>query len=500
MRLKTQSVLRVEVLEDRCLPSANVVIEWNQLALHAVGQARLPPVFVSRDLAIIHAAVYDAVVAIDRSFEPYYAHVHASSGASREAAAAQAAHDALAALFPSQASTFDAALAADLVGIPPGQARQGIAVGHEVAEQILEWRSTDGSGATVSYTPGTDPGDWQPTPPAFLPALAPQWPDVTPFAISSGSQFRPAAPPALDSADYAAALNEVKDLGRVDSTTRTDEQTQIAKFWNDGLGTAFAMGYWNKIAQQVATEQNLSLVQDARLFALLNIAEADAQISCWDAKYTYNLWRPVTSIRAADTDGNPDTEPDPTWTPLLVTPNFPSYISAHSTLSAAAAEVLTALFGPDYHFAVTAESLPGVTRSFDSFGAAAAEAGRSRIYGGIHYQFDNANGQAVGTEVADYIVGGFLKPQDDEGGPLRAAPAASPPGNASVRADPVQGPLAEAVARYQSAAIDTPDHEEAGGTVKTSSTGARQEPRGDVDTAQSLDALFALFATEAETP
>jgi membrane-associated phospholipid phosphatase len=455
MRLRKQSVLRIEQLEDRCLLSANVVLEWNQLALHAVGQARVSPVVVSRALAITQAAVYDSVVAIDRSFEPYHAHVHASHGASQEAAAAQAAHDALAALFPSQVGSFDAALAADLAGIPPGLAMQGVAVGQEVARQILTWRSTDGSTAVVSYTPGTDPGDWQPTPPAFLPALAPQWPHVTPFTMSAGSQFRPASPPALDSADYAAAFNEVKSLGRVDSTTRTDEQTQIARFWNDGLGTAFAMGYWNRIAQQVATDQGLSLVQDARLFALLNIAEADAQIACWDAKYAYNLWRPVTAIRAADTDNNPATDPDATWTPLLVTPNFPSYTSAHSTLSGAAAEVLTALFGPDHHFTVGADGLPGVTRSFDSFGAAAAEAGRSRIYGGIHYQFDNVAGQQVGRSVADHVVGGFLKPQEDHDDELRAATAAPAPVSGSLRDGQVQPLLAEALARWQAAGVDT---------------------------------------------
>src|SRR5205085_9969797 len=211
-------------------------------AVHAVGQARLSPVFVSRDLAITQAAVYDSVNAIDRSFAPYHAQVRASRGASPEAAAAQAAHDTLAALFPSQASTFDAALAADLVGIPPGRARQGTAVGHEVAQQILTWRSTDGSSAVVPYTPGTNPGDWQPTPPAFLPALAPQWPQVTPFAMTGGAQFRPPPPPALGSAEYAAAFNEVKSLGRVDSTTRTADQTQIAFFWRDGTGTSYAFG------------------------------------------------------------------------------------------------------------------------------------------------------------------------------------------------------------------------------------------------------------------
>src|SRR5439155_7924270 len=210
---------RLEPLEDRCQPSANVVLEWNQLALHAVGQARVSPPVASRALAITQAAVYDAVVAIDRSFEPYHASVQASRGASPEAAAAQAAHDALSALFPAQAATFDAALAADLAGIPPGRARQGTDVGHEAARQILDWRSTDGSTAVVPYTPGTDPGDWQPTPPANLPALAPQWPYVTPFAMTGGSQFRPPPPPALESAAYTAAFTDGKRLGRAASTT-----------------------------------------------------------------------------------------------------------------------------------------------------------------------------------------------------------------------------------------------------------------------------------------
>ena len=446
----------VEPLEDRRLLSADVVLEWNQMALQAIGQARVSPVVASRALAITQAAVFDAVNDIDRSFEPYFADVHASHGASLEAAAAQAAHDALAALFPSQSSTFDAALAADLVGIPPGQARQGTDVGREVARQILEWRSTDGSDRVVTYTPGTDPGDWRPTPPANLPALAPQWPYVTPFAMTSGSQFRPAAPPALDSAEYAAAFNEVKTLGSADSTTRTEEQTQIARFWNDGLGTAFAPGYWNRIAQDVATGQGLSLVSEAHLFALLNIATADALISCWDAKYAYSFWRPVTAIRAADTDGNPDTEPDTSWSPLLVTPNFPSYTSAHSTVSGAAAEVLTALFGDQYQFTVSAVSVP-YTRSFDSFEAAAAEAGRSRIYGGIHYTFDNLNGLAVGGEVADYVMGNFLKPRgdgDDE--PTTAVAPAARTVNETLRINQVQPLPTEALARWQAAGIDTP--------------------------------------------
>jgi membrane-associated phospholipid phosphatase len=395
---------------------ANVVLQWNQLALDAIAQTKSNPLMGSRALAITQAAVYDSVNAIDRSFAPYFAHVQASHGASLEAAAAQAAHDTLAALFPSQAGTFDAALTADLVGIPPGRARQGTEVGHAVAQQILTWRSTDGSSAVVPYTPGTNPGDWQPTPPAFLPALGPQWPDVTPFAMSGGSQFRPGSPPALDSAQYAAAFNEVKDLGRVDSTTRTADQTQIALFWKDATGTSFAFGHWNTITQGVSAQRGLDVVADARLFALVNIATADAIISCWDAKYTYNFWRPVTAIRAADTDGNPDTEPDAGWTPLITTPNFPSYTSAHSTVSGAAAAVLTSVFGPGYHFTVGSEGLPGVTRSFGSFDAAAAEAGQSRIYGGIHFQFDNQNGLALGHALAQFVVGNFLLPVEEDKG------------------------------------------------------------------------------------
>jgi membrane-associated phospholipid phosphatase len=371
----------------------------------------------------------------------------------------------------------------------------------------------------VPYTPGTDPGDWQPTPPANLPALAPQWPDVTPFAMSAGSQFRPAPPPALDSAAYRAAFDEVKSLGRADSMTRSEEQTQIARFWNDGLGTAFAFGYWNKIAQGVAADQGLSLVSQAHTFALLNIATADAIISCWDAKYTYNLWRPVTAIRAADTDGNPDTEADASWTPLLVTPNFPSYTSAHSTVSGAAAGVLTALFGDDYHFTVGSEGLPGVTRSFDSFGAAAAEAGRSRIYGGIHYAFDSATGLAVGAEVADYVVGGSLKPRDDGDGELRAAAAARAPGNGTSPANLVQPLLAGTLARRQAAGADTSARH--GIDVRIADPGGLPLGKADGVMAQTLtagtrpaashgpnpdtsqlggDAFFALLAAEGETP
>src|SRR5262245_45501275 len=349
--------LSVEPLEDRCVLSADVVLEWNQVLLNAVKANSVAPFVFSRDAAIVSAAVYDAVNSIDRSHTPLFADVKAPPGASLEAAAAQAAHDTLVALFPAQQGTFDAALAADLAGVPPGRARLGVAMGQEVARQILAWRSTDGSNAQVTYVPGSGPGVWQPTPrpnptppPAELPGLpaaAPQWATVTPFCIPSDSAFRPPQQPDLDSPEYTAAFDEVKSLGARGSATRTAEQTEIARFWFGGAGTFTSGGYWNQIAQEVAQARGNSLVENARLFALLNLAQADAYFAVWDAKYTYNFWRPVTAIRAADTDGNDATTPDPGWTPLLVTPNFPSYVSGHSGHSAAAAAALAAFFRTD---------------------------------------------------------------------------------------------------------------------------------------------------------
>jgi len=219
----------------------------------------------------------------------------------------------MAALFPTHQATFDATLAADLEGIPRGQARLGVVVGKAVAGQILDWRSTDGSTAQVSYTPGTGPGVWQPTPTAFAAAAAPQWGHVTPFCIPSDSAFRPDAPPDLDSADYTTAFNEVKSIGAANSTTRTADQSDIARFWYGTSGTFTSAGYWNQIARGVAQQRGDSLVQNARLFALLNLAQADASFAVWDSKYTYNFWRPVTAIRAAADDGNDDTDADTTW-------------------------------------------------------------------------------------------------------------------------------------------------------------------------------------------
>jgi len=434
--------LSLESLEARCLLAANVVLEWNQVFLDTFKADHVLPLYFAREAAIVHSAIYDAVNDIDRSYTPFFVDIKAPRGASLVAAAAQAAHDTMVALFPAHQATFDATLAADLAGIPPGTARLGSDVGQAVAQQILAWRSTDGSTAQVTYVPGTAPGDWQPTPPAFAPAVAPQWGSVTPFCIPSDSAFRAPPPPALTSADYTAAFNEVKSPGAAASTTRTADQSAIARFWYGAAGTYTVSGYWNQIAQEVAQQQGDSLVQDARLFALLNLAQADASFAAWDTKYTYNFWRPVTAIRAADTDGNPDTVADPTWTPFLATPAHPSYDSGHSAFSAAAAAVLASFFGSDaIPFSLSSDSLPGVTRSYASFSQAAQEVSDSRVYAGIHWRFDVQAGQVMGNEVGDYIVTHFLLPaseSDDQGGDSGDAAVASGPAAGVAVTPPIQ--------------------------------------------------------------
>jgi hypothetical protein len=416
MRLRKQSWLRVEQLEDRRLLSGDVVLRWNEILLQSLA-GQPPRVPLARNLALVHVAMFDAVNAIDRSYEPYFAHVHASRGASQEAAAAQAAHDALVALYPAREAVIDAALAEDLAGIPPGRARQGIAIGREVARQILTLRSDDGSSAIVTYTPpNDDPGQWQPTPPDFSPAANVHVPFITPFAVDSTSQFRPGPPPALTSAEYAADFNEVKALGSINSTARTVDQTQVALLWRLPLTNHQV---WNRIAQDVAETRDLSLAETARLFALLDMAMNDGLQTSNESKYHYELWRPVTAIRRAGEDGNPATEADPTWTTLHpTTPPYPAYASNASAIGASSATVLAGVFGGDavpFEVHWDAYGFPGVTRSYAGFWEAADEMARSRVYGGIHFTFDCVAGQEIGANVAHYVMDHFLLPRDAPG-------------------------------------------------------------------------------------
>ena len=389
--------------------SGNPVTDWNATLLDAVRTASSAPPLASRNMAMVHAAIYDSVNSISKKYSPYRVSIDAPAGASAEAATAAAAHRTLVGLYPAQAGKFDAALQSSLAKIPDGKAKQdGIALGQQVADQIISSRNTDGITKVVQYTPSTDLGSWTPTPPALAAALAPQWPQVTPFAMTSGSQFRPPGPPALEGAEYAEELNYVKEIGKIDSLTRTPDQTAIAKFWANGAGTFTPPGHWNQIAEETATLTGLSLEDSARLFALLNISLADAAISCWDAKYEYNLWRPVTAIRQADTDNNPNTTADPQWLPLVTTPPFPEYMSGHSTFSGAADAVMSSVFGSDFGFADRGDRSVNSLRTYQNFSQAADESGMSRIFGGIHFMSANVDGLNAGRNVGNYVVENFL--------------------------------------------------------------------------------------------
>jgi hypothetical protein len=398
---------------DATSADADVVTDWNTAALNAIRIDRTSPPRASRALAILHVSIYDAVNGISRTNETYFVQSAVPASAAKEAAASAAAHKVLVSLFPASASSFDSLYAVSLVAIRNGpQKATGVAWGESVADQILTWRANDNADAIVVAPSGTDPGSWVPTPPAFAPYLLPQWGFVAPFGMPSGAQFRPPGPPTLDSDKWVTNYNEVKALGAAVGSVRTAEQSQIALFWADGAGTETPPGHWNHIAQQVGAAMGNTMEQNARLFALLNIAMADAAICAWDAKYIYDFWRPVTAIRAGNTDGNPATTPDPTWSSFIVTPPFPDYVSGHSTFSAAAATVLAMFYGTDnISFTTGSDFLPGVFRSFSSFSAAADEAAISRVYGGIHFRFASEDGLASGADIGVSTFAHFLQPK-----------------------------------------------------------------------------------------
>jgi hypothetical protein len=398
------------VLRLSATATADVITDWNSVTLSAIRASRTPPPIASRALAILHASTYDAVNGIVRSHEPYFAHGTVPASASLEAAASAAAHRVLVTLFPTHEAEFNALYASTLAGLPDGpQRRAGVAWGESVADQILAWRATDNADAIVPRPGSGGLGTWQPTPPLFADYLLPQWGFVTPFAIPIGAHFRPLGPPSVDGAKYAEEYTEMKALGAAVGSTRTPEQGLIAQFWADGAGTETPPGHWNSIAQHVVAARGNTLIDNARLFALLNIAMADAAIAAWDAKYSFHSWRPVTAIRNGDLDDNPATIGDPSWSSYIATPPFPDYVSGHSTFSGAASRVLARFYGTDdIGFSTGSDLLPGVTRSFPSFSAAAAEAAMSRLYGGIHCRSANEDGLAMGIEIGDWTVAHFM--------------------------------------------------------------------------------------------
>ncbi len=392
--------------------SADEIIVWNNVLLNAVRTNSMSPLPTSRVSAAMNTAMYDAVNSIARTHQPYHVNMTADPGTSRQAAAAQAAHRVLSGMVPASQASYNAALANSLSSVPDGAGKTaGIALGNTVGTAILALRANDGASAVVPYTPGSASGDWRPTPPANAAAAAPQWGSITPWA-SSPTQFRnPDGPPALDSPEFTAAFNQVKEIGSATSATRTQVQSDIAQYWAGGAtGTSTPPGHWNKIAQTVAESQGNTLEKNARLFALVGIAQADALIACWDNKYHYNDWRPVTAIRAAETDGNPDTVADPNWSSYITTPNHPSYLSGHSSVSGASGAVLAKLFGDNISFTASTEGVSVPDRTFTSFSHASQEAADSRLYGGIHWKYDNEDGLALGRAVGQHVFATQLRP------------------------------------------------------------------------------------------
>ena len=399
-----------------CLSStakADEVTDWNQQLQQALLTANTNPIVSSRVSAIVQAAVFDAVNGIERRYTPIHVDFDAPRGASRRAAAVQAAYATLVSLFPAQSVNLAAAREASLASIAADEGvghsqsiARGIEWGQAVAQDILLWRSTDGfTPAPSPFLGGNAVGQWRPTPPGFLPGAGPQFAYMTPWALSFPAQFRPPGPPALTSAQYTADFNEVKEIGRDTSATRTADQTQIAVFWAGNTPVS-----WNRVARTVSADRHLTLSANARLFGLLNVAMADAVISCWEAKYYYVFWRPVTGIVLADTDPNPDTARDLTWLPRLITPAHPEYPSGHSTVSGAAATVLADYFGDDALFSLESETLPGVTRFYTDFSSAADEANDSRVYGGIHFRSACRDGRVAGNSIGSFVAANVAQP------------------------------------------------------------------------------------------
>jgi hypothetical protein len=402
------------------LPSADadVVTDWNSTLLGAIRTTSANPPRAARQMAMMHLAMYDAINGVDRQYRPYLVTGTAPAGASKQAAASTAAKVVLDSFYSGNA-TAAAAIAAQheavLATVPEGAAKtDGVAWGTSVGNALLAHRATDGSDATEPYTAAPGVGVWRPTAPANAAALLPHWGKVTPFGMVTGSQFRPYQPPALQGQAYAAEYQLTKDYGSSTSTLRSADQAEVARFWADGGGTETPPGHWMTIARGVSTERGLTLEQNARLFALLGMAVADSAILCWDAKYAYNYWRPITAIQEGEADGNPATAGDAAWTPLIATPPFPEYTSGHSTFSRSSATTLATFFGTDaIPFSTVSNGLPNVTRQYPGFSAAADEAGISRIYGGIHFQSANIAGQMSGHALAVFLNDHYLAPLND---------------------------------------------------------------------------------------
>ncbi len=387
---------------------ADVVTDWNGIANTViVTNANRPPGAALVDMAYVHAAVYDAVNAIDKRYSVYaVSPTNAPPGSSKDAAAATAAFHVLKILFPAQQAFLEAKYAESLFAIPGGEAKtNGISIGLEVARRFMQLRSNDGRDANVPYVPGTGPGVWQPTPSAHAPALTPWLAKLRPFMLESPSQFRAPGPPALDSSQWAQDFNETKLYGALNSTARTHEQTEIGRFYAEHAGAQYS-----RIMRKFALERNFNVADNARLFAMVYLSLADAMIAGWESKYYFNFWRPVTAIRAGDTDASELTEADSNWTPLVATPGHPEYPAAHGCLTAAFADTLRAFFGTKKVKIKLSSSVTNTTRTFENTDDLIKEIIDARVYGGMHYRSSVKDGANIGKHVTHWMTKYYFQP------------------------------------------------------------------------------------------
>jgi hypothetical protein len=408
-------VARPVASQATTLPPGNSAQQWNTIAQDTV--VNTPGIFQNEALlymAYVQAAVYDAVTSIQGGYEPYGPKIAAPAGASADAAVVEAAYRTLIHYFPAQAATLDSFYGEALGLIPDGAAKtEGITVGNTAAADIIALRTGDGRQPVGTLTPYTPPASaglafWEPTPPAFLPPQTPWLRDTRPFVINGADRFLPEPPPALNSREWVDEYNEIKVWGRATGSPRTQEQTDIARFWATNVIRQYNTGF-----QDVATSHALSLLQTARLLAMGNIVGADTQIACWNAKYHYGFWRPVTAIANPDRDDdNPLTEKDLSWAPTLTTPNHPEYPAAHGCLTSAMAEVFSGFLGTNrIDITLTSTIVPTMpTRHFEWANDLRAEIIQARLWGGLHYRDSSVKGVVLGRKVAQYVLRHAFQP------------------------------------------------------------------------------------------
>ena len=389
----------------------NAVIDWNAIAQNAIVTVGAQPIQRSQLwMTLVHVAIYDAVMSINGGYEPFKVTPARLRPASRKAAAVAAAHGVLIRLLPSQRASLDAERETSLAAIPEGRRKtNGIAIGEEVAHVLLQLH--DGVIPAVSYTPRTGAGIWQPTPPAFANALLPGFAQVTPFALVNASQFLPGPPPPLLSNLWTDDYNEVKAYGPATGSLRTADQTETGLFY-----TEHAVAQYSRAFRRYATDHRLTVRKAARFFAMANTAILDSQIACWDAKFHYNFWRPVTAIRAGGTDGNPGTEPDSAWIGLAVTPPHPEYPAAHGCWTSATAKILEHFRGTKRVHFVLDSAVTGTTHIFKRTDALRVEIINARVYGGMHYRNSVEVGATIGEQVADWVDAHYFRciPERDD--------------------------------------------------------------------------------------